>query len=216
MKYKVFELYVVKDVDNNECYFICKKNGSNTYVDIFSNKKIVQNEEFVEPLSKYFSTFETINFTTGKVLTLDKKTLLSKLISINSFLKFNQTNEFGDKNYKMKDSYHADDLVVANLKRVSNQVTYASTPMQETTEQKYIFEVVYLENEIRYREIFTGFLAKDKVEYFELPYVEDYQPFTDFIPEAKGSEIPKLSLIWALNDINYSNDKANKKLLKRD
>lgn len=29
------------------------------------------------------------------------------------------------------------------------------------------------------------------------------KPITDFIPDANGCKFPKLSLIWAINDINF-------------
>lgn len=117
-----------------------------------------------------------------------------------------------NENYVMKEKYHADKLVVANLQRISSLDTPFG-PMIETTEQKYIFEIIECDKNIKYREIFTGFITecvddttKNGIDfkYFDLPYV--YKPirFTDYVPETIGMKLPKLSLIWAQNDINYA------------
>lgn len=117
---------------------------------------------------------------------------------------------FGDEDYKMKEKYSTNNLVVANLQRISRTVTNFG-PRIEKTEQKYIFEMI-VEQKIKYREIFTGFIANDEEEGFNLPFVINPEPFTDYFPETIGREIPKLSLIWILNDINFP---KNKKKLKR-
>lgn len=119
-------------------------------------------------------------------------------------------NEFGDKEYQMKDTYKADTLVVARFERVSSRVTDFG-PMVEKTEQKYTFETIINGEKTRYREIFTGFITGDESIYFDLPYVVDVQPFTDCFPDTAGIEIPKLSLIWTQNDINYPKGKEKKK-----
>ena len=113
----------------------------------------------------------------------------------------------------MKDYYKPENLVVAKLQKISNiNMENSFTPIVKTTEQKYIFEIVFDKNGKKYREIFTGFIADDKDEgIFNLPHIIDPIPFTDYFPETINSEIPKLSLIWVLNDINYSN---KKKILK--
>lgn len=126
-------------------------------------------------------------------------------------------NTFGDKGYTMKERYNADELIVANFQRISSEGTDFG-PKIETTNQKYIFEKIVSENSIKYREIFTGFItecvddtSKDgfDFQYFDLPYVFEPKKFTDYFPETKGIEIPKLSLIWAQNDINYTKAKDN-------
>ncbi len=127
--------------------------------------------------------------------------------------KRNTNNPFGDKGYTMKDYYKPENLVVANFRRISDiNIENSFTPIVETTNQKYIFEIIFDKNEKKYREIFTGFIADDKDEgIFNLPYIVDPIPFIDYFPETINSKIPKLSLIWTLNDINYSN---KKKVLK--
>ena len=123
-------------------------------------------------------------------------------------------NPYGDKGYKMKNNYDADKLIVANFERISSEATMYG-PMVETTEQKYLFEIYKINgSEIKYREIFTGFIANDKEKFFDLPYVVNPHPFTDYFPETKGTKIPKLSLLWAQNDINYS--KKDIKELKKE
>lgn len=123
-------------------------------------------------------------------------------------------NPYGDKGYKMKNNYSADKLIVANFERISSEATMYG-PMVETTEQKYLFEIYKINgSEIKYREIFTGFIANDKEKFFDLPYVVNPHPFTDYFPETKGTDVPKLSLLWAQNEINYT--KKDKKELKKE
>ncbi len=128
------------------------------------------------------------------------------------FGKKKNNNPFGDKNYSMKEKYYADELFVANFKRISSALTNYG-PVIETTTQKFIFEKLNLNNTVKYREIFTGFITdcvdethKNGVnfKYFDIPYVYEPQKFTDYFPEATGLVVPKLSLIWTLNDLNYA------------
>lgn len=134
-------------------------------------------------------------------------------------------NTFGDNEYSMKEKYNTNELIVANLQRISSAyVPYG--PIIETTNQKYIFEKIENNNNIKYREIFTGFITEcldntDKnettIQFFGFPYVYKPKKFTDYFPETIGIEIPKLSLIWAQNDINYPkrNDSNNIKRKKK-
>lgn len=115
----------------------------------------------------------------------------------------NEKLDFGDNNYQMKDKYEANSLVVANLEIISNEITDFGSPKIETTKQKYIFEIIDDNNIVRYREIFTGFIADEKTKYFMLPYVTNIKPFTDYFLKTTNEIIPKLSLIWAQNDINF-------------
>ena len=74
--------------------------------------------------------------------------------------KENDTLHFKSDNYKMKENYNSNDLVVANLEYVSNSgMSYS--PLVEQT-QKYIFEEIEEDGKKRYREVFTGFIADDK------------------------------------------------------
>lgn len=65
--------------------------------------------------------------------------------------------DFESNNYKLKDNYVTDNLVVANLKYISSEATpYGS--MVKQTEQKYIFELLNENGKIRYREYLLGLL----------------------------------------------------------
>lgn len=131
-------------------------------------------------------------------------------------------NQFGNKKYRMKDHYYADNLIVARLQRVSSLNLTV-----ETTNQKYIFEPIYDKETIKYREVFTGFMTEKidvsyKIEtasieykYLNIPYVYELEKFTNYFPELKGKIIPKLSLIWFQNDINYCKDKNKVKEKKK-
>ena len=126
------------------------------------------------------------------------------------FGKSKKNNDFGDKGYQMKDEYEADSLVVAKFSRIPDGITDFG-PIIETTEQKYIFEKMNEKGKLKYREIFTGFIAIDRPEFFMLPFVAELEKFIDYFPETEGEKIPKLSLIWSLNDIN-----KQKTLTKKD
>lgn len=115
---------------------------------------------------------------------------------------------FGSKNYKTKEKYNANELIIANFRKVSNTID-SFTPMTETTEQKYIFEKLCENGKIKYREVFTGFIANDKSGYFNIPYVVNSISYVELYPEYKDFEIPKLGLIWIQNDINHSKKKFN-------
>ena len=115
----------------------------------------------------------------------------------------------------MEDYYQADALVIGNLCRISNRMDDAGISNTVTTKQKYIFRVIQDHDQLKYQEIFTGFIAESELEYFNLPCVVNIVSMVDYFPKLKGSNIPKLSLLWLLNDINYSTLKCNSKKLKR-
>lgn len=117
---------------------------------------------------------------------------------------FGKNNSFGDKGYQMKNRYKVDQIVVAPFQRISSSDL---GPLVETTEQKYIFEVIVRDGKTKYREIFTGFIANTEEKDFNLPYIINPIPFTVYFPETIGMEIPKLCLIWIQNDINYPKEK---------
>ena len=66
--------------------------------------------------------------------------------------------------------------------------------MIETTKQKYIFEITNIEGNIRYREIFTGFIADVEEHYFDLPYVVNIKSLNEEIPTV-AKNIPKYGLL---------------------
>ncbi len=117
---------------------------------------------------------------------------------------------FGTANYKMKDTYNADDLFVANLQYVSNEETYCG-PMVIQTEQKYIFEKINQKGKTRYREIFTGFIANDEEScYFNLPYVVNITPIKE-VGLDLANNLPKYSLLLVLNEVNKEPEKKKRK-----
>jgi len=115
---------------------------------------------------------------------------------------------FETKNYKMKDYYNSNDLVVACLESVTNNSEF---PMVETTDQRYIFEEIYEDDNYRYREVFTGFIANREsyFNYFNLPYVVAVVPLKKVVPTV-CDEIPKLSLLLLLNEVNKKEKVQNK------
>ena len=74
--------------------------------------------------------------------------------------------------------------------------------MIKQTEQKYIFELLNENGKIRYREIFTGFVADaEESHYFDLPYVVNIVPLKEQVPDV-ADNIPKYGLLLVLNAVN--------------
>lgn len=114
--------------------------------------------------------------------------------------KDHSTLNLNTQNYTMNDEYNTENLVVANLQYVSSKPTDFG-PMVETTKQRYIFEKVEEEDNVRYREVFTGFVAKDSEEYFDLPYVVNVKPLQEVVPSV-AQTIPKYGLLLLVNEVN--------------
>ena len=107
---------------------------------------------------------------------------------------------FKSKNYNMSDNYKSSDLVIANLEYVSSAYT-PNGPMVERTSQKYIFEKIKESGSIRYREIFTGFIADTENHYFDLPYVVNIKPLNEEVLTV-ANNISKYGLLLLINEIN--------------
>ncbi len=117
-----------------------------------------------------------------------------------------ENNPFGDRNYQMQEEYLADEILVGKFTRVANDYDSLS-PRVEKTNQKYFFVPIVSQDRMHYRELFTGFITDvrdntTKFSVFNFPYVCEVEKFTDYFPNMKGFSIPKLSLLWTLNDIN--------------
>ncbi len=120
----------------------------------------------------------------------------------------NNSLNLNNENYQMKDSYYSNNIVVANLEYISND----EMPMVIQTNQKYIFEVINENNKIRYREIFTGFIAdSEESNYFNLPYVVNITELKEQLPSV-ANNIHKYGLLIVLNEINTNNTKILKKI----
>lgn len=115
-------------------------------------------------------------------------------------LNFKSDNYKLNDNYKT-DNYKTDNLVVANLDYISSKLTPYG-PMVKQTEQKYIFELLNENGKIRYREIFTGFVADaEENHYFDLPYVVNIVSLKEQVPDV-ADIIPKYGLLLVLNEVN--------------
>lgn len=121
------------------------------------------------------------------------------------------TLDFKTPNYGMSDSYKTENLVVAKLQYVSSKYTDFG-PMVETTKQRYIFEKIEEDDQLRYREVFTGFVAKTSEEFFDLPYVVDIKPLQEVVPSV-AEEVPKYGLLLLIDEINKQ--KVKVKVTKR-
>ena len=119
---------------------------------------------------------------------------------------FKRKNKCNDKsscqseNYRMKDNYDVENLVSANLKYVSSSVTPYG-PMDETTDIKYIFEVIKENDKIRYREVCTGFVADTENYYFDLPYAINIKPLVEDVTTDKHN-VSKNELLLLIHKIN--------------
>lgn len=110
-KYNIRDLNIVKvNSDNKDWYFICKRsNTSNTYIEIFTNKKIsIENK--AEPLSTFYSIFEQFNEKTGKTLILDKYELMKKYMEINNY--FNKNDKYTNEEVLFKINKRLDDAAI--------------------------------------------------------------------------------------------------------
>ena len=132
----------------------------------------------------------------------NKKTLLEKAVA----LLMKKEMDFAPKKYVMKEIYDANNLVIGTLGYVVSDKTEFG-PMMKKTKQIYIFEEIDIDGKVRYQEVFTGFIAKQKAEYFDLPYIENGEKLTDVLPEYIDAKIPSLGMLLTLNDVN---DKKNK------
>ena len=121
----------------------------------------------------------------------------------------NDLQSFKSEKYQMKESYNAENLVVANLEYISSNASPYGPVVKKTT-QKYIFEVLNENNKERYREVFTGFIADSESHYFDLPYVVNIIALEEQLPSVANS-ISKYGLLLVLNEINNNNTrKLNK------
>lgn len=115
------------------------------------------------------------------------------------------------EHYKMKETFESDNLVVANLEYISDEVTPYG-PMIKRTTQKYLFELINENDKIRYREIFTGFIADSEGnDYFNLPYVVNIVSLKEQEPTI-AKQISKYALLLVLDEINTK--KTEKKLTR--
>lgn len=115
------------------------------------------------------------------------------------------------ENYVMNEMYDAEKLVVGKLEYISSEVTEFG-PMIKKTNQNYIFEPTIIDDVIKYKEVFTGFVAGDKEEgYFDLPYVVDIEKLTDILPDYKESKIPRFGMLLTLNEANSQMNRCDDK-----
>ena len=115
------------------------------------------------------------------------------------------------KKYVMKDNYNVDDLMVGNFNYVSSNVTEGGIK-EVQTDQKYFFEEVLDNGKIKYREIFTGFIADaEENGYFDIPYVVNAIPLRELF---QGKDVlSKYALILVLDKVNT--EQKVKKNIKR-
>ena len=92
-RYSVFDLYVVKK-DNHK--FICEKILENEYREVLTKEKlIIEENETVESLTKYYSILAIATYKNGQVLNplmLSKKDILLKYIEINEKVRNKEVN----------------------------------------------------------------------------------------------------------------------------
>lgn len=109
---------------------------------------------------------------------------------------------FYEEGYTMKKEYSADGIIVSKLYFVKGNEELFGL-ISGKTKIKYFFEPIEEDEKIRYREIFTGFIADDELAYLDLPYLsKEKEALTDYFTELKGVTLPKLSLLLYLNKVN--------------
>lgn len=110
----------------------------------------------------------------------------------------------------MKEIYDAEILVIGKLEYISSDIAEFG-PTVKTTSQKYIFEPIVINGIIKYQEVFTGFIAGDSSEYFDLPYVTDMEQLTEVLVDYRQAEVPKLGMLLVLNEVNSQKASCNNK-----
>lgn len=112
-----------------------------------------------------------------------------------------------------KKEYEAEKLVIGKLEYVSSEFMEGG-PISKRTNQYYLFEPIIVDGEMRYQEVFTGFIASDKLEgYFDLPYIIAIENLTEVLPGYEGLMIPRLGMLLLLDGVNSKmlEKKENKK-----
>lgn len=124
-------------------------------------------------------------------------------------IKFGGRDElyFLPKNYKMREIYDAERLVVGKLAYISNDASEFG-PFVKKTFQNYIFEPIIVDEVIKYQEIFTGFIVGDSEEkYFNLPWVFDVRKLTEISEDYEEAKITKFGMLLTLNEVNSQTPK---------
>lgn len=164
-KYNVFSLYVVEVLHGYDVhYLICKYKKKDTYIEIFTNSKIkIENDLCVEPLSNYYSLLTVCDYSTGKPLMLDKKSLLNKYISINTLvgiekgkacanddciIDIDELNEILEKstlnffpkegNFENMSFYRSNDLYMINLPSNLNDDVWLAKMLKQNQKLLYL------------------------------------------------------------------------------
>lgn len=106
-----------------------------------------------------------------------------------------------NKNYRMKEMYEADNLVVGKFRKITDKYIDGKQ-VDTTTELKYIFEMIIVDKEIKYQEIFTGYIVDTKENCFNVPFLVDIAEFTSYFPNINGVFIHKANLLWYLDGVN--------------
>lgn len=221
--YNVKRLFVVrKDMENGTFYYICKpRTYLKGYKDILTGYKIIpEKEEYAEPLTNFYSVLAYAE----TALLLSRSDLLIKIAEINHYyqtlqrMSISEDMQWADNNYQMKNNYPAENLVVANVGFLSSEVSETG-PIYEETNQTYFFEIMEKEEkvqyrdiyermdtgkDIEYRELFTGFKAKEQIQVSDKPYVVKPIPFISYYPDRIGTEVSKYEFVLLLNELNYT------------
>lgn len=121
------------------------------------------------------------------------------------------------ENYKMKDEYFANNLVVANLGYISSTDYGVGTPLCFTTKQKYIFNIIEEDGQKKYQEIFTGYITDngEEIHFFNVPYVENIEPYISYFKNEQDKNIPKHALLLKLDEINFNTQNLEVSNLKQ-
>ena len=209
MKYSILDFFVVSTEKNSEEHcFICRRAFfTPNYIEFFSNKRIKISDIIkATPLYNFYFDLQ-VNYPTIENIYLSKNDILEKYMEINEAHRKipNKNNPHGDKNYIMSDTYLANDLVVAEIGTVEE--SNCCNIITRKVEQKYICEIVNFDGKPKFREIFTGLIIDTKDGMSDsgsnLPIIISHEPLIKVIPGTLGRKIPKLSLIWLMNDINF-------------
>lgn len=109
---------------------------------------------------------------------------------------------FIDNKYVINDYYHPSVLFVGNLEYASSKYSSKETKYI-TTNEKFLFELVSIDNVFKYREVFTGLTVFDsnmKIEW-DVPYAINLVNIKEAVPNIKD-KVSKDSLLFLMDYIN--------------
>lgn len=112
----------------------------------------------------------------------------------------------------MKLRFAANDLYIGRIEKITNDVNKGNLYLDKSPEI-FIFQKIIVNNEIRFKEVFTGLVIYDyDFNNYMVPHIGDYRAFIDYYPELTNTKINIKELIKKQKQLNEN--KLVRKLTK--